>query len=117
VHLVFGQRQFIGMSLERLLYLGTGFGVRAGRFRIRKFGCMCVVYDNGGAGDVVTDERIDPRPVGVMLCSEVGQRFLEVIVGISISLLEHGDQCIEIGHIGLSDFKKADRQQRYQKYC
>ena len=45
------------------------------------------------------------------------QRFLEVIVGISISLLEHGDQCVEIGHVGLPDFKKADRQQRYQKYC
>jgi hypothetical protein len=98
------------MSLEGLLYLGTGFGVRAGRLRIGELGRACVVHDNGGAGNIVTDERIDPRPVGVMLRSEVGQRFLEVIVRISISLFEHSDQRVEIGHIGLSDFKKADSQ-------
>jgi len=33
-----------------------------------------------------------------------------VIVRISISLFEHSDQRVEIGHIGLSDFKKADSQ-------
>ena len=41
------------MSLEGLLYFGTGFGARAGCFRIRQFGCVCVVHDNGGAGEVL----------------------------------------------------------------
>src|SRR5436190_21837762 len=71
----------------------------------------------GRAGNIETDQRIYPRPVGITLSAEDSQCVLQVIVSVSISLLEHGDQCIEISHIRLSDFEKADGQQRYQKYC
>ena len=106
-YLVLGRGQLIGVLLHFLHQLGAGFGLENGSIDAAGSGPAAARGRRRRAGNIEADGQSYQGSLGGEFGANVLNRLRKVVVGISVALLQHSNQRVEVVHIGLSDFEKT----------